>query len=73
MNNRKVTVKGKHVESRIGGRKLHNEFTKMFDLPPKVDPTAVRCYIKEGHTLHVVAHLAEDICGAVHFLAITRN
>ncbi|XP_067934822.1 uncharacterized protein [Watersipora subatra] len=70
---RKVKVYGKHVESRIGGRKTHNEFTKLFDLPSDVEARDVRCYIKEGHTLHIIAHISDDITGLVHFLAVKKN
>lgn len=72
IDGRKVKVHGKHVEKRMGGRKTHNEFTKMFDLPSSADPEDVRCYIKDGHTLHVIAHIASDVHGSVHFLAINK-
>ena len=70
---RKVKVHGKHVETRVGGRKSHNEFTKMFDLPSNVDVKDIRCYIKDGHTLHLIAHVGDDIQGLVHFIAITKR
>lgn len=70
---RKVKVHGKHIENKVGGRKTHNEFTKLFDLPSRVSPENVRSYIKDGHTLHIIAHLSGDIQGAVHFLPIKRK
>jgi len=73
VDGRKVKVYGKHVETRVGGRKTHNEFTKMFDLPSSVRPESVRCYIKDGHTLHIRANIEDNLTGAVHFLPITRK
>ena len=71
---RKVKIRGKRVEtSRLGGRKTHNEFTKVFDLPSHVSPDTVKCYIQDGHTLHIVSSIRDDLQGAVHFLPVTRK
>lgn len=70
---RKVKIRGRHVEVRVGGRKTHNEFTKVFDLPSTVAPETVKCYIQDGHTLHIVSDIRDDIQGAVHFIPVTRK
>ena len=51
---RKVKIHGKHINQSITGRKTHNEFTKMFDLSPKIDPDRVRSYVK-GEILYIEA------------------
>jgi len=73
LEGRKVKIRGKRVEtSRIGGRKTHNEFTKVFDLPSHVSPDTVKCYIQDGLTLHIVSNI-NDLQGAVHFLPVTKK
>lgn len=73
LEGRKVKVHGKHIETRIGGRKTHNEFTKVFDLPTGINGEDIRCYVKDGHTLHLIAHLPDDIQGAVHFIPVNKK
>ena len=66
---RKVTVNAKHDEL-VRGRKTHNEMTKSFDLPASVDPRHVRSYIKDGTTLHIEAHLRDDLSGKIHVVPV---
>lgn len=69
---RKVTVHAKHEES-TGGRKVHNEMTKSFDLPPTVNSHHVRSYIKDGSTLFIEAHLRDDLAGKIHLVPVTHK
>lgn len=69
---RKVVVRAKHDES-TGGRKVHNEMTKSFDLPPSVDANNVRSYIKDGTTLYIEAHLRDDLVGKIHLVPVTHK
>ena len=69
---RKVIVHAKHDEA-TGGRKVHNEMTKSFDLPPSVNPHHVRSYIKDGSTLFIEAHLRDDLAGKIHLVPVTHK
>ncbi|KAF6017033.1 hsp-25 [Bugula neritina] len=69
---RKVIVKAKHEEN-SGGRKVHNEMTKSFDLPPSVDSHHVRSYIKDGNTLYIEAQLRDDLAGKIHLVPVTHK
>ncbi|XP_067929635.1 small heat shock protein p36-like isoform X3 [Watersipora subatra] len=69
---RKVTVHAKHEED-CGGRKVHNEMTKSFDLPPTVNAHNVRSYIKDGSTLFIEAHLRDDLAGKIHLVPVTHK
>lgn len=68
---RKVKVHAKHVETTPGGRRIHNEFTKMFDLPANYQ--TVECYIKDGRSLYVVPYLRDDIEGSFVFVPIEKK
>lgn len=68
---RKVKVHAKHVESTPGGRRTHNEFTKMFDLPANYD--TVECYIKDRHSLYITPSLRDDIEGSFVFIPIEKK
>lgn len=49
----KLKVDGKHVTSSSSGRKIYNEFMKVFDLPAEVEASDVHASFRDGHTLHI--------------------
>ena len=67
-----MIVRAKHDEA-YSGRKVHNEMTKSIDLPPSVDPMHVRSYIKDNDTLHIEAHLRDDLVGKIHVIPVSHK
>lgn len=69
---RKVQIWAKHKE-KGSGRSSFNEMRKSFDLPSTVDPSKVRSYVKDGHTLFIEASLRDDLQGTIQVVPVTRK